>query len=279
MNCFNRCLARYDGVTFWATPCCRNAVKSVQLLKNDEVSMKKTPCTVRHVERFPIKLCTGNLRAPFGGPIMWTQVRFNKGYPRLHRDMDFPNFDDYRKEEYKDVRKTDWGAGDGKPGYTYVLGIFGLLCGAYGFKAHLIHYVAFVGAPADVIALASIELDISKVVPGGCLSVKWRGKPLFVKNRTAADMEYEAKTPLASLRDPQKEEDRTIKKEWLVVIGICTHLGCVPIPNSGDFSGGFYCPCHGSHFDNLGRARKGPAPTNLEIPPYKFLTDTLLLVG
>lgn len=280
MNFLNNCCARYGGVTFWTTPCCRSAVKTIQLIKNPEEDwIRKKPCIVRNVDRLPTKLCTGNLRVSFG-PTTWTQVRFSRhDTPRLHRDLEFPNFDAYRKTEYKDVHKTTWGAGDGKPGFMYVVCLFGMLAGAYGTKAHLIHYVAFMDAPADVIALAQIEVDISKVLPGTCLSVKWRGKPLFIKNRTKADMELEEKTPLSDLRDPATEEERTIRKEWLVVLGICTHLGCVPIPNSGDWAGGFYCPCHGSHFDNLGRARKGPAPTNLEIPPHKFLSDTLLRVG
>ncbi|KAJ0183773.1 hypothetical protein K1T71_000196 [Dendrolimus kikuchii] len=134
-------------------------------------------------------------------------------------------------------------------------------------------------AAADVLALASIEVELSKIEPGACASLKWRGKPLFIKHRTAGDIDLEAKTSLASLRDPETPEQRAQKPEWLIVIGICTHLGCVPIPNSGDYPGGFYCPCHGSHYDNVGRARKGPAPLNLEVPPYKFMSDTLVLVG
>ena len=279
MNFLNSYCARYGGVTFWTTPCCRAAVKTKQLKNSEELWKNKKSSVVRNVERLPTKLCRANLRV-FFGPTTWTQVRFCKpDCPLLHRDLEFPNFDTYRKSQYKDVRKTTWGSGDGKPGYLYVVCLFGMLAGAYGTKAHLIHYVAFMDAPADVLALAQIEVDISKVVPGTCLSIKWRGKPLFIKNRTNADIELEGKTLLTELRDPASEADRTKRKEWLVVLGICTHLGCVPIPNSGDWAGGFYCPCHGSHFDNLGRARKGPAPTNLEIPPYKFLTDTLLLVG
>lgn len=278
MNFLSSGLSRYGGVTCLATPCCRWVLKSSQVITIEDVWIKQNQCLGRKVDRFPTKLCPGNLRVA-SSPTMWTQVRFTKEYPRLHRDIDFPNFDTYRKEKYKDVRKTDWGQGDGKPGYTYVVGIFGILCGFYGTKAHLIHYVAFMDMPLDVLALASVEVDIGKVVPGTTMTVKWRGKPLFIKNRTAADIAYESKTPLSSLRDPETEEQRTVRKEWLVVIGVCTHLGCTPIPESGDWSGGFYCPCHGSHFDNLGRARKGPAPTNLVVPTHKFVSDTVILVG
>ncbi|CAH0703415.1 unnamed protein product [Spodoptera exigua] len=278
MNFLGSSCARYGGVTFWASPCCRDVIKSAQLLSANKILVKSNEAKEINVEKLPLKPCSSNLRVSFG-PTIWTQVRFCKDYPRLHRDIEFPNFDKYRKNAYKDVRKTSWGVGDDKPGYIYVIGLFGLLAGAYGTKAHLIHYVAFMDAPADVIALASIEVDISKVEPGTCLTIKWRGKPLFIKNRTSADIATEKATALSSLRDPETEEQRTQKNEWLVVVGICTHLGCVPIPNSGDWPGGFYCPCHGSHFDNLGRARKGPAPKNLEIPPYKFITDTLINVG
>lgn len=210
---------------------------------------------------------------------VWTQIRFQKDYPKLHRDLMHPNFDAYRKEKFKDVSKTTWHSGDDKYGYTYVAGFFGLLCGMYGLKTELVHFLASMSAPADVLALAAIEVDIKNIAPGMCNSYKWRGKPLFIKHRTDAEISAEANTPLSALRDPQTPEERTIKPEWLIVIGICTHLGCVPVPNSGDWTGGFYCPCHGSHYDNVGRTRKGPAPLNLEVPPYKFLSDTLVIVG
>ncbi|CAK1588227.1 unnamed protein product [Parnassius mnemosyne] len=269
-----KCLARYGYLNFWTT-CCRSILKTSDLSKmsvNDDKNCKKTSYKSNS------KFCERNtLSTP--GPVFWTQVRFCKIISHYHRDVEFPNFDAERKNQFKDVEKTKWLSGDKKVGITYVVGFFGLVCGAYGVKGHMLHYIYSMSAAADVIALASIELDISKVEPGQCLSIKWRGKPLFVKHRTPADIELEAKTPLSSLRDPETPEQRTIKPEWLIVIGICTHLGCVPIANSGDWPGGFYCPCHGSHFDNVGRARKGPAPTNLVVPPYKFLTDNLLLVG
>ncbi|XP_023937562.2 ubiquinol-cytochrome c reductase iron-sulfur subunit-like [Bicyclus anynana] len=212
--------------------------------------------------------------------VLWTQVRFQQGYPKLHRDIEHPNFDYYRKDKYKDIHNTTWHSGDDKKGYTSAIGLIGLLCGMYGAKSEFIHFLTSMSAAADVRALATIEIDIASVAPGSCLSYKWRGKPLFVKHRTPSEIAAEANTPLSSLRDPETPDQRTpIKPEWLIVIGICTHLGCVPVPNSGDWAGGFYCPCHGSHYDNVGRTRKGPAPLNLEVPPYKFLSDNLVLVG
>lgn len=211
--------------------------------------------------------------------LFWNQIRFQKDYPKLHRDFKHPNFDAYRKEKFKDLKYTKWHSGDEKYGYTYLAGFIGFLGGMYGLKSELTHFLLSMSAPADVLALASIEVDITNIAPGMCSSYKWRGKPLFIKHRTDSEMKAEADTPMSVLKDPESPEQRTVKPEWLIVIGICTHLGCVPIPNSGDWAGGFYCPCHGSHYDNVGRARKGPAPLNLEVPPYKFLSDTVVLVG
>ncbi|KAM3968697.1 cytochrome b-c1 complex subunit Rieske, mitochondrial [Aphomia sociella] len=273
------CLARYGRVAFWTTPCCRDVKSNLIKATNNRYPLCKTKIS----ERLRTQSCTGNLRLK-SGLTLSTQVRTLVHYqkdcpPRLHRDIEFPNFDAYRKEDCVDVRKTSWGSGDSKPGFTYVVGFFGFLCSTYATKTELIHFLTFMGAAADVLALATIEVDISNVAPGECVSYKWRGKPLFIKHRTQADIDNEENTPLSSLRDPQTPEQRTVKQEWLVVVGVCTHLGCIPIPNSGDWAGGFYCPCHGSHYDNVGRARKGPAPLNLEVPPHKFVSDTLIVVG
>ena len=107
---------------------------------------------------------------------------------------------------------------------------------------------------------------------------KWRGKPLFVRHRTSEEVEDVRSVDVSSLRDPANDADRVQKDDWLVVIGVCTHLGCVPIANAGDF-GGYYCPCHGSHYDASGRIRKGPAPENLEVPAYEFLDESTMVVG
>lgn len=135
---------------------------------------------------------------------------------------------------------------------------------------------------ADVLALASVDVDLSDFPVGQRITVKWRGKPLFIYRRSDADIAAAEADDTADLVDPQPDSDRVQKPEWLVVIGVCTHLGCIPLgqggQNVGDF-GGWFCPCHGSHYDRSGRIRKGPAPRNLEIPPYEFLTDDLIRVG
>ena len=106
----------------------------------------------------------------------------------------------------------------------------------------------------------------------------WRGKPIFVKHRTPVEIKREEAVPLSELRDPQQDAERVTDPNWLVVVGICTHLGCVPVVDKGEFDG-YYCPCHGSHYDASGRIRKGPAPKNLEVPKYKFTNPDTILVG
>ena len=145
---------------------------------------------------------------------------------------------------------------------------------------------------ADVLALSSIEVDISGIQPGTQFTAKWRGKPVFIRRRTAKEIEEARAVPLSDLKDQSAEnqnlpgadaedKNRALDPdgEWLVMIGVCTHLGCVPLGNgAGDF-GGWFCPCHGSHYDTAGRVRKGPAPDNLHIPQATFVSDTVIKLG
>ena len=131
---------------------------------------------------------------------------------------------------------------------------------------------------ASVKALASIEIDLSAIDIGQSITVSWRGKPVFIRRRTQVEIAEARSVAFDTLPDPQGDETRVTKEEWLVMVGICTHLGCVPLGQSGDFNG-WFCPCHGSHYDTSGRIRKGPAPKNLEIPPYEFVGDTRIKIG
>ncbi|XP_019184682.1 PREDICTED: cytochrome b-c1 complex subunit Rieske-4, mitochondrial-like [Ipomoea nil] len=142
----------------------------------------------------------------------------------------------------------------------------------------VLKFVLSMSASKDVLALASIEVDLSSIEPGTTVTVKWRGKPVFIRRRTDDDINLANSVDVGSLRDPQQDIERVKNPEWLVVIGVCTHLGCIPLPNAGDF-GGWFCPCHGSHYDISGRIRKGPAPYNLEVPTYTFLDENKLLIG
>ena len=131
---------------------------------------------------------------------------------------------------------------------------------------------------ASVKAVSTIEVDISSIEPGSFLKVAGRGKPIYIRRRTNEEIADAEKDDNLNLPDPQKDIDRVQKKEWLVVVGVCTHLGCIPIANQGEYEG-WFCPCHGSHYDISGRIRKGPAPTNLEVPPYEFVSDSLIKIG
>jgi ubiquinol-cytochrome c reductase iron-sulfur subunit len=133
---------------------------------------------------------------------------------------------------------------------------------------------------ADTLALASIEFDLTKVQEGQQVVIKWQGKPVFVRYRTPAEVEQARSVSLSALKDPELDAAR-VKAEhpqYLVVIGSCTHLGCVPTFGAGDF-GGWFCPCHGSHYDTSGRIRKGPAPINLVVPTYEYVSDTRVKIG
>jgi len=131
---------------------------------------------------------------------------------------------------------------------------------------------------ASVKALATTEVDISNIGLGKTITVLWRGKPVFIRRRTQEEISKAQNVNLKELKDPQKDEDRVKKSEWLIMTGVCTHLGCVPLGEKGDF-GGWFCPCHGSHYDTSGRIRKGPAPTNLEIPKYEFIDNNTIKIG
>ena len=138
---------------------------------------------------------------------------------------------------------------------------------------------------ADVLAQATTEVDLSAIQPGQAIKAVFRSQPLFVRQLTPTEIQEADKVDISSLRDPQTLEQRTQpgKKQWLITMGVCTHLGCVPLgagegENRGEF-GGYFCPCHGSSYDTAARIRKGPAPKNLEVPEYKFTSDTAILVG
>jgi ubiquinol-cytochrome c reductase iron-sulfur subunit len=139
--------------------------------------------------------------------------------------------------------------------------------------------------PADVLALASTEVDISKIQSGQAVKTIWRKQPVFIRNLTPQEMQAANAVQASALRDPESLAQRTKpgKANWLITMGVCTHLGCVPLgvgegENRGEF-GGYFCPCHGSHYDTAGRIRKGPAPTNLLVPEYEFASDTVVRIG
>jgi len=159
---------------------------------------------------------------------------------------------------------------------TSTMGVVGTAIAAWPF-------INSMNPAADILALSSTTVDLSPVEVGQAITVVWRGKPVFVRHRTGAEIKSANAVDISELRDPQADSERVKKPEWLILIGICTHLGCIPLGQKatdprGDW-GGWFCPCHGSHYDTSGRIRKGPAPRNLAVPEYAFLDDNSIKIG
>ncbi len=167
------------------------------------------------------------------------------------------------------------------------------MAGAVGVAGVAWPFIDQMRPDASTLALATIEVDVSGLQPGMSLTAKWRGKPIFIRNRTPEEIETAKSVPLEELKDPlarnanladsapATDADRGAgegKENWIVMIGSCTHLGCVPLGQSGDFNG-WFCPCHGSHYDTAGRIRKGPAPENLHVPVFSFVSDAVVRIG
>lgn len=155
--------------------------------------------------------------------------------------------------------------------------------GALGTAVTVWPFISSLNPSADVLALASTDVNLAPVAEGQAILVTWRGKPVFVRRRTQQEIDAARAVPLSDLRDPQTDQARAQRPQWLILVGVCTHLGCIPLGTKqneprGDY-GGWFCPCHGSAYDTSGRIRQGPAPKNLEIPPYLFTSDTLVRVG
>ena len=155
--------------------------------------------------------------------------------------------------------------------------------GGLGVAAFIWPFLKSMNPAEDTLALGSTEVDLSDISIGQSITVKWRGKPVFIRRRTQEEISEANSVDLALSRDPMSDKDRVQKDEWLVLEGVCTHLGCVPLgqkmtDTKGEYNG-WFCPCHGSHYDSSGRIRKGPAPENLAVPPYKFISDSTIKIG
>ncbi|KAG7984985.1 hypothetical protein I3843_03G001100 [Carya illinoinensis] len=158
---------------------------------------------------------------------------------------------------------------------------FVLTCGRFVYasliRLLILKFVLSMPASKEVLALASLEVDLSSIELGSTMTVKWRGKPVFIRRQTEDDIKLANSVDVRALRDPQPNSERVKNLEWLIFIGVCSHLGCIPLPNDGDF-GGWFCPCHGSHYDISGRICKGPSPYNLEVPTYTFFEENKLMI-
>ncbi len=155
--------------------------------------------------------------------------------------------------------------------------------GAVGAASFVWPLVDSMNPSAEVLALSTVEVNLEPIEAGQAITIVWQGKPVFVRHRTEKEIAEAKEVVVADLRDPQPDSERAENPEWLVMIGLCTHLGCIPLGQKstdpqGEF-GGWFCPCHGSHYDTAGRIRKGPAPRNLPVPPYSFVSDTTIKIG
>jgi len=193
-------------------------------------------------------------------------------------NMEVPDFSYYRRSGTKDPTSKNSDSVESRNTFSYLVTGGLAVGGGYAAKSVVNQFIMTLSASQEVLALAKIEVKLGDIPEGKNMTFKWRGKPLFIRHRTAEEVEQANAVDMASLKDPQTDTERTKDQEWLIVLGVCTHLGCVPIANSGEF-GGYYCPCHGSHYDISGRIRKGPAPLNLEVPPYEFPEEGVVLVG
>ncbi|XP_008299357.1 cytochrome b-c1 complex subunit Rieske, mitochondrial [Stegastes partitus] len=200
------------------------------------------------------------------------------GIRLAHTDIKIPDFSEYRRPEVLDPNKSSQDSVDARRSFSYMMTAGTLVVSIYAAKTVVHQFVSSMSASADVLALSKIEIKLGDIPEGKNMTFKWRGKPLFVRHRTQKEISAEEAVNLGELRDPQHDKDRVTDPKWLIVLGVCTHLGCVPIANAGEF-GGYYCPCHGSHYDASGRIRKGPAPLNLEVPYYEFPSDDMVVVG
>jgi ubiquinol-cytochrome c reductase iron-sulfur subunit len=207
------------------------------------------------------------------------RVRSSRRADKFFASVPIALLSPFSRRRYDDNNHSIDKPGDpSKRAFTYFVLTGGRVIYASALRLVVLKFLLSMSASADVLALASLEVDLSKIEVGQTVTVKWRGKPVFIRRRTPAEIEKEVAVDNGELRDPQADADRAQNPEWLVVVGVCTHLGCVPISNAGDYNG-WFCPCHGSHYDASGRIRKGPAPYNLEVPEYKFLDETKMIVG
>jgi len=239
------------------------------IVKAASQASKVVPCTVGGLAN--VLPTRGGVQAVQGLGVT-SQVRM------LHAgDIPVPDFTAYRRKGTRDSAAKSSETMENRAAFTYLMsGALGVT-GAYTATSIVNGLLGSMSASADVLALAKIEINLDDVPEGKACVFKWRGKPLFVRHRTAEEIAREEAVDPATLRHAEHDNERCKDSKYLVVIGVCTHLGCVPIANAGEF-GGYYCPCHGSHYDASGRIRKGPAPLNLEVPYYEF-NENLLVVG
>ncbi|KAJ8683603.1 hypothetical protein QAD02_019395 [Eretmocerus hayati] len=200
-------------------------------------------------------------------------------YRDYHGDYPKPDFDEHRQDEKICPNVQGRESHEARIMKYYLPSFVANVAGLYAIKSVSHQLILSMAASRDILAAAKTEVNLSSIPEGKCKVIKWQGRPVFVYHRAQHVIDAEREMNVMELRDPQEDADRSQRPEWMILIAICTHLGCVPLPNAGSVPGGFFCPCHGSHFDSAGRVRKGPAPKNLNIPPYEFTDDENIVIG
>ncbi|TPP39610.1 Cytochrome b-c1 complex subunit Rieske mitochondrial [Fasciola gigantica] len=238
------------------------------------MSRRKTPV------HWPFSKCMGEPKSNILGSSVSCGLGVSIQVRVVHTDVaNVPDFTAYRVDSTKSPTSRNADSDVQRKIFGYTMMFAGAVMATTAAKYTVKTFITPLGPTAKTLAEASTEVNLSTIPEGKNVVVKWRNKPLFVRHRTAEEISRERAVPLSSLRDPERDEDRVQHEKWLICLGVCTHLGCVPIALSGDYPGGFYCPCHGSHYDASGRIRKGPAPLNLEVPEYRFIDENNVIVG
>ncbi|KAK7602457.1 hypothetical protein V9T40_008046 [Parthenolecanium corni] len=245
---------------------------TILVVPEKEVALSSPKYSLNSYNLYSISPSPKGLRA-IAGVSVPSQYRF------LHTDVKYPDFSNFRRDSTKDPTVPASEHADKRRAFTYFNTAGGLLFTALAAKTVVVKGIKYFDWNQDVCALGVSEINIANIAEGKSITFKWQGKPLFIKHRTPLEIEAAQSTPVESLRDPETDESRCKNPKWLICLGVCTHLGCVPLHNKGENVGGFFCPCHGSHYDAAGRVTNGPAPTNLEIPNYSFKDETTLVVG
>lgn len=261
--------------TFTAVPSGGTSTHSA-LARDSSVHAEAVPTPAQAVQLLHSPLLAGDHGRALGKPRAICGIGVTSQLRCAHTDLRVPDFDRYRRPSSLDPTVPASETRVRRNMFSYMIAGSSVVTGAYVAKSTVVTFVEYMGAAADILAMSKIEINLADIPEGKNVVFSWRDTPLFVRHRSAKEIEQERSVNLAELRDPQHDSERVKEERWLVVIGVCTHLGCVPLSNAGDY-GGYYCPCHGSHYDSSGRIRKGPAPTNLEVPYYEVQGDTLIV--
>jgi len=257
-------LSPYLKATTTAVNACKSELVAPVATKKKE-NIHKNPYGITRISGATLR----SLAPKVSQLLITSSTRGSQTVRYAHSDIKFPDYTEYRRESVKSPTSRGHGSAADRNAFTYLM-TGGLAVGSiYSAKTIVGKVVGQWSAPPSSYYLGILEIKLGDIPEGKDITMKFRGRPLFIRHRTAEQIDTESKVNVSELRDPQADTDRVKRPEWLILIGVCTHLGCTPIAKAGNY-GGYFCPCHGSHYDGSGRIRQGPAPLNLAVPPYMF---------